>query len=168
MTSAYPGNACRFRDLPIGAVFRFGSEWTYPNSGMKTGPWRKVSARDYVHEDDGMRCRVGSINVDVCPCSAADPDQLIPLEIALSQEPNFTVQELALMLNLVWKARFIRDQIAQRHTLPDQEAMVGLASVPLAFLSIDWAQLLRRLETAQRRALTRADAEQALADSGDE
>ena len=55
----------RFRDLKAGAVFRFASERDFPHSGMARGPWRKIGPREYVHTEDGMRCEVGTINVEV-------------------------------------------------------------------------------------------------------
>jgi hypothetical protein len=56
-----------FKELAIGFAFRFASEEDMPFSGMKTGPWRKLSARKYRHEIDGMVCRVGSWSVEVIP-----------------------------------------------------------------------------------------------------
>jgi len=61
----------KFRDLKVGDVFRFSSEFKWPYSGMKKGPWKKLSARKYVHMEDKLpdggdfECRVGSINVEV-------------------------------------------------------------------------------------------------------
>ena len=55
----------RFKDLKIGQKFRFESEWEFPYSGIKTGPWEKTSTRTYVHLDDGMKCQIGSINCEV-------------------------------------------------------------------------------------------------------
>jgi hypothetical protein len=53
----------RFRDLALGARFRFESESRFLS--MKSGPWIKTGARRYVHAIDGMQCRVGSIGVAV-------------------------------------------------------------------------------------------------------
>jgi hypothetical protein len=55
-----------FKQVNVGEEFTFLSEVTMPYSGMKKGPWRKISARKYVHVEDGMECRVGSVNVQVC------------------------------------------------------------------------------------------------------
>jgi hypothetical protein len=51
-----------FRAVPTGARFRFLSELaSRPGyNGFANGPWRKLSARRYVH-DNGTVCRVGSI-----------------------------------------------------------------------------------------------------------
>jgi len=54
-----------FKELSIGETFRMSSEWDFMFSGMKTGLCRKVSARKYRYVDDGMECRIGSINTDV-------------------------------------------------------------------------------------------------------
>ena len=61
-----------FRDLAIGAVFRFASERDMPNSGMAKGPWRKITVREYVHTEDGMQCQVGTIAVEVIRESSAE------------------------------------------------------------------------------------------------
>jgi len=54
-----------FKELAVGDTFRFESENTMPHSGMKTGPWVKLSEQRYVHAEDGMKCRVGTIKVAV-------------------------------------------------------------------------------------------------------
>jgi hypothetical protein len=56
----------RFKDVKVGETFRFLSEVTMRFSGMKTGPWTKISKGKYKHCDDGMVCTVGTINVAVC------------------------------------------------------------------------------------------------------
>jgi len=55
----------RFRDLDVKECFIFKRESDEPNSGLATGPWRKVSARKYQHIETGMMCRIGSIDVEV-------------------------------------------------------------------------------------------------------
>lgn len=52
-----------FKSLNIGAVFRFASECNNPGWGLARGPWRKISARRYVHAETGLVCSVGSIHV---------------------------------------------------------------------------------------------------------
>jgi len=54
-----------FKEISVGETFRFASETAFPYSGMKTGPWVKTSARGYKHLDDGMSCKVGTVNVEV-------------------------------------------------------------------------------------------------------
>ena len=58
-------NYLPFKLLETGERFRFASEETMPCSGMKRGPWEKISPRKYKHLDDGMECRVGSITAMV-------------------------------------------------------------------------------------------------------
>lgn len=55
----------KFKDLSVGETFRFGSEFSMPHSGMKTGLARKTSARGYEYIGDGMKCQVGSVSVEV-------------------------------------------------------------------------------------------------------
>lgn len=62
----------RFRDLALGAVFRFASERDMPNSGMARGPWRKITVREYVHIENGLLCEVGTIAVEVIRESSAE------------------------------------------------------------------------------------------------
>lgn len=57
----------KFKELPVNRQFRFASEFTMPYSGLKRGPWRKISPRKYVHVHEDMECHVGSINVEVQP-----------------------------------------------------------------------------------------------------
>ena len=54
-----------FRELKIGDRFEFSSRREYPLMGGASGPWTKVSPRCYTRDRDGMRCRVGSVNVGV-------------------------------------------------------------------------------------------------------
>lgn len=58
---------CRFKELEHEEVFEFRKQW-FNNTDPVTGPWVRVSARGYVHEDDfkagwrGMKYKVRSIN----------------------------------------------------------------------------------------------------------
>ena len=63
----------RFKDLAIGQVFKFYGEDEFPFSGMALGPWRKLSARTYKHEEleQPWTNRVGSINVLVRPIDSS-------------------------------------------------------------------------------------------------
>lgn len=59
----------RFKDLSVGTIFEFNREGVQ-FSGMVTGPWVKLSARQYAASDKenslyGHRLTVGSINVKV-------------------------------------------------------------------------------------------------------
>ncbi len=56
-----------FKLLAIGQIFRFESEFSMPFSGMKSGPWRKISTRRYVHVDAdvGIVCTIGTISCKV-------------------------------------------------------------------------------------------------------
>lgn len=78
-TTEPEGQPMRFSELAIGDRFRFASEQTMPNSGMATGPWRKISARLYNHESNKVltRVKVGSINVDVIKLAPKPAYQMI-------------------------------------------------------------------------------------------
>ena len=59
----------RFKNLSVGAIFEFDREGIQ-FSGMASGPWVKLSARQYTASDKenslyGHRLTVGSINVKV-------------------------------------------------------------------------------------------------------
>jgi hypothetical protein len=59
----------RFKELSIGAMFEFDHNGIQ-FSGMATGPWIKLSARQYTASDKenrlyGHKLTVGSINVKV-------------------------------------------------------------------------------------------------------
>ncbi len=65
----------RFKDLPMSKPFRFASELDFPNSGMVTGPWVRVSTRKYSHATRPgflSDLTVGSINVEVITVEAHD------------------------------------------------------------------------------------------------
>ena len=55
----------KFKELSIGDVFDFDYSDLSLCHGLKRGNWIKMSVRKYQHEDDGMICRVGTINVKV-------------------------------------------------------------------------------------------------------
>lgn len=57
--------ALTFKNLEIGDSFIFTSEKEFPYSGIEKGPWRKMSARTYIHTRKDMRCTVGSIGAHV-------------------------------------------------------------------------------------------------------
>ena len=57
----------KFKDLTIGTVFEFASMKEWYSLGRKRGPWRKTSVRKYEHTEDGMKCKVGTINTEVIP-----------------------------------------------------------------------------------------------------
>ncbi len=63
------GKWIKFRDLPVGSVFRFSGEIEYPYSGIAKGPWIKTGSRAYHHVDrsygplkEDLEFKVGSIN----------------------------------------------------------------------------------------------------------
>ena len=56
-----------FKSLPVGARFEFSGDnsRSWIREGFARGPWVKVSARKYRHEQNGYLCRVGSALVEV-------------------------------------------------------------------------------------------------------
>ena len=76
-----------FKDLAIGQCFEFAKTFL----GMATGPWIKISARKYKRLYDGLRCRVGSIHVSVCPVILAKP---VPAGTYTPAELNADVHRL--------------------------------------------------------------------------
>ena len=59
----------RFKDLSVGTIFEFDRAG-FEYSGMATGPWIKLSARQYTACDTdnalyGHKITVGSVNVKV-------------------------------------------------------------------------------------------------------
>lgn len=75
ITSDYPKHGIalkgrmimKFKELAIGTVFEFNYSGLPLCHGLKRGHWVKTSARKYKHIEDGMKCKVGTINVKVIP-----------------------------------------------------------------------------------------------------
>ena len=68
------GNVCPtcmsktfFRELAEGDTFRFASETDPRCIGFQRGLCRKDSERTYTYVEDGMKCTVGTIHVEVTP-----------------------------------------------------------------------------------------------------
>lgn len=53
----------RFRDLKIGDRFEFDRPPSM--NGLANGPWQKTGRDGYIRESDGLKCKVGTINVTV-------------------------------------------------------------------------------------------------------
>lgn len=61
-----------FKELPLGATFRFASEATLGWQGV-SGPWVKLTPRKYMHEDGGQECRIGTVKALVVEVTARNP-----------------------------------------------------------------------------------------------
>lgn len=54
-----------FRDLAKNAIFRFMYELANPHSGLKKGPWKKLSPKKYQHLEDGTKVTIGDVSTEV-------------------------------------------------------------------------------------------------------
>ena len=72
----------KFKDLDKGAVFIFASEKEFPYSGMAKGPWKKISSKKYILEDEpSVEHQVGSVNAEVIPYHQARKGYIAPSEL---------------------------------------------------------------------------------------